>query len=274
MQEDIHTPSHLVVGGRRVEIAKFLIIAFGFSWVIWIATLLVIPRFGTAAIMVGAFGPAIAALAMVRHSGGSSFGWLVSTLRPRVGMRWYAFAFAVPLVIVAVQTLVASLIGIAVTFDDLGARLLTFVLTAFVVFFVGGGQEEPGWRGWLQPKLQERADPLATSVMIGTVWAAWHLPLFVLEFEMYAEFRFWLYLPTLIGLAVIYTYLWNRTRGSVIVAMVLHAAINASSSLLPVDENFASSLDLSFLAQLTMAAVVGIFAAALVIRHGRHLGSH
>lgn len=250
------------------ELATFLGLSFGFSWTIWIAVLLVVPEAGGVAVMAGAFGPALAAAAMVRRAGRSIGDWLRSIFRVRVSGRFYALALAVPVGIVAVQTVAAAMLDVPLTFDGMPARVLTFVVTAAAVFFVGGGQEEPGWRGWLQPKLQERLDPVSTSGVIGVVWAVWHLPLFVLDFEMYRDFRFWLYVPTLVALSVIYTHLWNRSRGSVVVAMVLHAAINASTALIPVEDSVETSLDLPFLAQLTMAGVSALVAAILVVRRG------
>jgi uncharacterized protein len=250
------------------EVGMFLLVAFGFSWTIWVAVLLVNPEAGSAAVMAGAFGPAVAAAGMVRRSGRPIADWLRSIFQVRVPGRLYAVALVIPIGIVGVQTAAAVLLDVPVTFDDLPARVLTFLVTAVVVFFVGGGQEEPGWRGWLQPKLQERLGPLPTSVVIGVVWAFWHLPLFVLDFEMYSEFRFWLYVPTLVALSVIYTHLWHRSRGSVVVAMTLHAAINASSALIPVEDTVETVLDLPFLAQLSMAGVAAAIAATLVLGRG------
>lgn len=189
----------------------------------------------------------------------------------RFPARWYGFALAVPLLIAVAQTVFAAGTGVPLAPGELPVRTGAFLISALAVLFVGGGQEEPGWRGYLLPLLQSRMTPLTSSVVIGVVWALWHLPLFVLGFEGYAEVSVAVYLPTLIALSVVHTYLWNRT-GSVIAVMVLHAGVNAARNLVLVDAAEAEAFGEGLGAELAWAAAPVIVALALIARAGRELG--
>jgi uncharacterized protein len=85
-----------------------------------------------------------------------------------------------------------------------------------VVALLGGGQEEPGWRGFALPRLQATRSPLRATVILGLLWGLWHVPL-------YGPLGF--VVPLL--LAPFYTYLFNRT-GSVIPSLVLHGSFTAA----------------------------------------------
>ena len=100
--------------------------------------------------------------------------------------------------------------------DRLPAYLGTFVF----VLFLGGGLEEPGWRGFGLPVLQERYSPLRATLILGLVWGVWHVP-------VYGPAGF--VVPCV--LAFFYTLLWNATR-SVGLCILLHA------SFTPAQDNF------------------------------------
>jgi membrane protease YdiL (CAAX protease family) len=108
---------------------------------------------------------------------------------------------------------------------------LTFLRT----FLYGGGvDEEPGWRGFLLPTLQERCSPLVASLVVWFFWALWHLPLDITgyvgnTFADYLDNRLFRVLP----LTVIMTWLYNRSSGSVLTTAVFHAAMNSFPSFLP-----------------------------------------
>jgi membrane protease YdiL (CAAX protease family) len=147
-----------------------------------------------------------------------------------VGLVWY------PLVLVGVPLL--ELLGTfavlgAVPLDDLGrnwplifTRYLPYVLlnTVFI-----GLAEEPGWRGFALPRLQKRHGPLLGTVILGVVWAAWHLPNLLFGGWTAASYALWL--VATLAASVVYAWVYNRTGGSVLLAMLLHAAINTGLGL-------------------------------------------
>ncbi len=252
-----------------VQVYAFVALTFALTWGLWIPVLLAAPDVGQWPLVLGGFGPALAAVIMVR-GGGRVRAWLRGIVVLRVPANRYLAAVGIPLAFVTVQLAVAAATGTPVAFGDLPLGLLGFAAVFVAVAILGGGQEEFGWRGWLQPALQARWTPLVAAVTVGIVWAAWHAPLFWL-YPGYQDVVVVLYIPTIVALSIIIAFLWNRSRQSVVVAIAVHASFNASNELFTVGEH-ASSTDVQFVAQTALAvATVGV-AVALVSRYGRQLG--
>lgn len=97
--------------------------------------------------------------------------------------------------------------------------------------FLGGPvNEEPGWRGFALPRLQERFGPLVGSILLGTLWAGWHLPLFFLH--GWVNVPVWAFTFTLIAASVLFTWGTNLSGFSILVPMLMHTAFNVSSPVL------------------------------------------
>ncbi len=90
--------------------------------------------------------------------------------------------------------------------------------------------EEPGWRGFALPRMQQRFGPTFGSILLGVLWAGWHLPLFLLQ--GWGNMPLWAFTLTLVALTVILTFAVNISRGSVLIAILLHATFNTSFSIL------------------------------------------
>ena len=145
----------------------------------------------------------------------------------RVGLRWYLF------VLVGVPALfVLSLIvlpGVLGSFQGLGALLPPLSLLGWFVyaFFPGGALgEEPGWRGFALPRLQSLHGPLLGSLILGPLWGLWHLPLFFTPWNELTALNVVGYILTTTCLAIMYTWVFNNTKGSVLIAVLLHATFN------------------------------------------------
>jgi membrane protease YdiL (CAAX protease family) len=95
--------------------------------------------------------------------------------------------------------------------------------------------EEGGWRGFALPGLQKRFDPLVASVILAVLWGLWHVPLHLTGYygPLYgtALNGILLQMFSTIPLAVIFTWLYNRSQGSLLVMVLLHTAINVTSSI-------------------------------------------
>ena len=85
---------------------------------------------------------------------------------------------------------------------------------------IGGAWEEPGWRGYALPKLQAGRPALSASLILGIVWAFWHLPLM-----MYGTIP-WSDIAYVIVVSVVYAWLFNGTGGSVLLVMLFHTMNN------------------------------------------------
>ncbi len=93
--------------------------------------------------------------------------------------------------------------------------------------------EEPGWRGYALEGLQVRWGPLLSSLVLGLVWALWHLPLFFIDSSWQAvevgllTQRFWLYMFNILLDTFIYTWIYNHTDRSILAAVLFHFSVNA-----------------------------------------------
>jgi membrane protease YdiL (CAAX protease family) len=132
--------------------------------------------------------------------------------------------------------------------------------------YAGPLGEELGWRGFLLPELQKQFSPLTSATLIGLIWFTWHIPLFWAPFgtlvsgEPLSLLPIFTYLLLLIGLCIIISWLVNRSKGSVLIAVLFHLSVNAGIVLL-----FFPELGTAF-KTVHLFSVVGVlgFAAYLV----------
>lgn len=253
----------------------FIVLALGLTWLVWIPPLAA-DSSAQWPLFLGAFGPAVAGAVMTRLHGGTIRPWLSGLLRFRVGGRWYAAALLVPAIDPIIQAVLASQAGVALSAGLLD-RAPLYLGSFILVLLIGGGQEEFGWRGWLLPHLQRRLRPLPASVLIGVVHAGWHLPLFVFGASNYEDAHLWTYLPHVVGGAVVFTWLYNRGRRSVVIAMLFHAQINVASALVPVAslgeyEAAIAGGAVSTTALQSARAAAWLMAALVLVVRDRNLG--
>ena len=144
----------------------------------------------------------------------------------RVGFRWYLFALVGIPVIVVLSVIVMP--GVLESFQGLGALAPLPLLGVFVyVLFLGGALgEEPGWRGFALPRLQSLHGPLVGSLILGPLWGLWHLPLFFTPWNEPTVLNVVVYVLSTTSLAIIYTWAFNNTKGSLLIAILIHAAFN------------------------------------------------
>ena len=145
----------------------------------------------------------------------------------RVGVRWYLVALLGPVCLLAVSTWVNVLTGAKVVtqgplvdWSELG-KLFGFQ----VVGVFAGAWEELGWRGFALPRLLKRVSPLVASLGVGVLWAVWHIPLF-----MSGELP-WADAASLVVLSILFTAVFVRTKQSVLIAFLMHAAFNAAGGI-------------------------------------------
>jgi membrane protease YdiL (CAAX protease family) len=147
-------------------------------------------------------------------------------VRWRVGPAWYAAALLLPVGTPLGATLLNVLLGApAPTSAELGAwpGLLPTFFLLLLVPGMGGAWEEPGWRGYALPYLQGSRSALVASLVLGVVWAFWHLPLMT-----YGTIP-WSDLAYVTVQTIVYAWLFNNTGGSVLLVMLFHTASNVVS---------------------------------------------
>ncbi len=93
--------------------------------------------------------------------------------------------------------------------------------------------EEIGWRGYALPRLSQRFGLAPASIILGIIWATWHLPLFFVPGANTFGQSFPLYVLQVTAVSVALAWLYWRTEGSLLLVMLLHAAINNTKDIVP-----------------------------------------
>ena len=225
---------------RAHPIAAYFILAYGASWLL-LALLYGLLRLPAAlVILLQTAGPTVAALMVAGATGGrTAIGELVSRVRIwRVGVRWYALAVVgLPVACIVVSLVVPGGVD-AFRAASLGQIPVMFLVYLIVGWLSGPLFEEPGWRGFALPRMQARMGPLYATLALGVLWAAWHVPQFVIP--EWADqnggsdaVTVVLFLVMVVAIAPLLTWVFNHTKGSLLLAMLTHSSINASLSMLP-----------------------------------------
>jgi uncharacterized protein len=190
----------------------------------------------------------------------------------RVSWRWYLVAILGP---VALIYMVAGLYGLMMV-ERPSTLLAPLTLTPFLLMLLnhairGPLGEEAGWRGFALPRLQARYGALKASLILGVIWSVWHFPYWFLVVQQIfpgASGRMALLFVSLalvvLPLSVIMTWLYNHTRGSLLLAASFHLSWNVANELvdLPWDVQFALLAGL----YLLLAVVLAIATCPLTLK--------
>jgi uncharacterized protein len=263
---------------RRHPLAAFLVLTYGLSWALWIP--LAIFRdatsgpFTSIALLIGSNVPSAVAIVLtaVGFGRGATRKLLGQLLIWRVGWRWYLVLLAPTALVVGTITLVALTRGGPTA--ALAMPMLSAIITvAFMTFPGSAAGEEIGWRGYALPRLQSTRTALTASLVLGPLAGLWHLPLWLRGEPDHRLSVYPAFLIQAIALAVIYTWLYNSTKGSLLLAVLFHTATNAPLTLvlLPLGiENWI--LPFWLMAGFTVVAavvVVAVFGPTNLSRHPR-----
>jgi membrane protease YdiL (CAAX protease family) len=156
----------------------------------------------------------------------------------RVGWQWYLAAFLLaPRLIVLAVYINAALVGVSPDFSTImahkifgeSAKLLLFTLPFFLVDLISNG-EEIGWRGYVLPRLQSRYSALTSTLILGVIWGFWHLPKYLSHWNTVS---FAWFIVHAMAYAVILTWLYNNTQGSLLLVAISHASSNTAGVFMP-----------------------------------------
>jgi membrane protease YdiL (CAAX protease family) len=255
---------------RAHPLRTFLAVTFAFSWIFEVIAFAVLDMSFESGVIVATFGPAVGAYAVIRAVDGRDGVrvWLRRFVQWRVGLRLYLFVLvALPAVVIASYVFLTD--GTEKLEDAGFLAPVSFLGMLVILSLLGGGQEEPGWRGFALPRMLERWGPLEASVRLGVIWAIWHLPLFVLvsdydnagtEVVGVIGMFFVFLLGLTIGFSIVQTWLYHRSGGSIFLAVLAHGAVNASTNFLPT----------TWLPTAAAFTAIGLLAiVVLVATHGR-----
>jgi membrane protease YdiL (CAAX protease family) len=233
---------------QRHPISGYFVLAYAGTWIVLLPA--VLSRNGIGAlpfsmpfvlfallfIASGLAGPTLSAFLMTGATEGRTGvrAFLRRYVRWRVGVQWYLavlFGYVAVYLLIAVVALgPGSIHSLGTKWPLLLASYLPAVLTFNLITAIG---EEPGWRGYALPRLQARYGPLPASLILGTLHAGWHLPVFLLPALGLGKLSpsfLGMWLPTIWATTVLWTWVFNNSKGSILIAVLQHSAFDASGS--------------------------------------------
>lgn len=235
--------------GRQVPrgdlgaLVRFFGLTLALTWAVWAVSGALVfhgpapasggPSLAGALFLLGVFVPGIVALGLTARSSGRAGVWalLQQIGRWRVGVRWYLFAAGY---MVAIKLSVALVHRVATgDWPRFGETRWVLMAVATLVSTWAQAGEELGWRGYALPRLAARIGLARGSILLGVIWAVWHVPLFLVPGgDTYGQ-SFPLYLIQVTAISVAMAWLYWRSGGSLLLVMLLHAAVNNTKDIVP-----------------------------------------
>jgi CAAX protease family protein len=246
----------------RERTLPFFIVALGVTWLLQLPAVLAqrglipgpVERF-MLPVGLGAFGPLVAAVLVSRfESGGAGVRALFRPLGIwRVGWGWYVVALGLFAAIYVAGTAVYTLLGGTAAGPWFYPPENGQQIAAMIVFPLA---EEPGWRGFALPRLQRRYGAVKASLLLGVAWALWHTMMFILQGASAGTFS--IMMVNIVLASLVFGWLYNRTQGSLLLAILLHVGAHLS--------NPTHSLPAKVVPFVIYTVAMGVAACALLLR--------
>jgi uncharacterized protein len=245
---------------KKHPVLCFYILAFAISWLGWVP--LALGSHGIAPfdnpyfqilLIFPVLGPTLAAVIVsVTLHGKTGFRDLFKAfIQWRVGIVWYAIVLLGPTILFFAAQLITRLFGLPTIHSE--QQGISFFIMVLVSSLVANLWEEAGWRGFALPRLQKQYSALLASLVVGILWGLWHLPLFFWVGGSMSNYPF---VPWFIGLlanAFLFTWLYNSTKGSLLLVALFHIALNTAGGLISGVSTIASAIVTSIVAILVIA---------------------
>ncbi|MFD3524948.1 CPBP family intramembrane glutamic endopeptidase [Streptomyces sp. NPDC058653] len=277
----VQTTSGIRGAFQRAPLTWFFFLAYALSWLAWTPYILSENGLGVwdhdfgaggsgqiLGVLPGAYlGPICSALLITSLTEGRQGlrNWRARMTKFRVGWQWYV------LVLVSVP---AALILAAVATTDTepvlpGAMVFAMYLPGLLIQMITTGlAEEPGWREYAMPRMQRRYGPLVATLVVGVLWGAWHLPLFLTDWgggRGHDPMGVLEFMITALAFSAVMTWVFNRSGESMPLVMLLHTGVNNFFSMAWADM-FPTLTEKQGSQAFLMAAVTGALIVVTVTR--------
>jgi uncharacterized protein len=217
---------------------SFLAITFGFTWLILSPGVLAyfglfkLPFPALALAAFAQFAPSLAAFLLSGlHEGKAGMGKLLKrALDFHFSILWLAIVILIPLAVgAAALGLYVLTTGQIPALGMLSQPIMILPSLLMIFFLQGPVPEEFGWRGYLLDRFQARWSPLVASLVMGVIWAVWHLPSWFMEGTYQSFAPFWAFTIYDIAVTILFTWIYNHTRGNLFLALLFHAMIDLAN---------------------------------------------
>lgn len=256
--------------GMSQPFLVFTTATFLVSWALWLPIALfdLSLSAGTIPLVLGAFAPSVIGVVLMRRvsSPEKRRDFWRRVLDPRlVSLRWWlAIGTMFPL-LMATTLVIGAILGIELPENEFAATTLSrpISLLGFVMLMAIGGPlaEELGWRGFALDRLQFRHSAGVASLILGAVWALWHMPLFLIGFTTQGAMGLWsisaaLWTAQVLLVSFIYTSAHNGNNRSILAAIAIHFMWNSVETIVVGTGSSALSPALSSIKTALLAALV------------------
>ena len=157
-------------------------------------------------------------------------------LKPRGSIGYYLLALFLIPAIWLIGNLLSRAFGMEVPIfrsPVVDIKLLGMAVLMFLYNIAYSSlSEEPGWRGFALPRLQSKFNPLVSSLILGVIWAVWHAPVRFGGIEAKSGSDTLVEWVLIVLVTIIFTWLFNRTKGSILVTALIHPAMNTNGTFL------------------------------------------
>ena len=162
---------------------------------------------------------------------------LATYIRPKGAPGYYLLALVLFPAIWLLGILVSRTLGMEIpdsNYQAGGTGVVGIILLVFLMNLIHGGlSEEPGWRGFALPRLQAKLSPVVSSLILGVLWAVWHAPARFGGIEAKSLENTIIEWVLILFVTFIFTWFYNRTKGSILVTALIHPMMNTTSYFLP-----------------------------------------
>ena len=225
------------------SLLKFFLLTYALTWVCFLSVVKMSQAPSPTApatallrgplLLLGTFAPALMALGVTaRDEGRRGVGALLRRMfHCQVGWRWYLLAVGyMPAVKLSVAFVYRLMTG---AWPRFGTDSWSIIVLAIIISTPVQAGEEIGWRGYALPRLAGRFGFARASLLLGLIWACWHLPVFFLPgADKYGQ-SFPIWTLQVVALSVALTWLYAGTNGSLLLTMLMHSAVNQTVGIVP-----------------------------------------
>lgn len=225
---------------------RFFVITFLWSWLFWGLAILLnnsnsqnIMELATSGIafplmVIGACGPVIGAFISVHTIGGK--GSIKHFIKQFLSLKFGWKVWLAMFLVLGLSTFIAWIVP-----EYFGEeRISTFLPSIYIfpvylllIVFLGGGQEEIGWRGYILPFLEKRFGLIIGSLILGIVWAIWHIPLWFMPGSSQEYMNFFGFMLSTIGYSYFFSWIIKSSGNRLLSGLFVHGTANAFIPLFP-----------------------------------------
>jgi len=224
---------------------RFFIVTFLWSWLIWLPLVLagfkIIPitkelltSITIPVSILAAFGPAVGAFVSLRTlQGKGSIGtYLKSFLSLKFGWKVWVTIFSILGLSAAISWFIPELFGES-RLPMLLPNIYIFPIYWVVMIFLGGGQEEIGWRGYILAFLENRFGNWLGSIILALVWACWHIPLWFIPGTSQTYMNFFGFIMLTLGYSFFFSWIMKSSGKRPFAGLIVHGTANAFIPVFP-----------------------------------------